>query len=775
MGLTVILYDKDATEFEDNGLCVLSPSQCSVAEIAGGKYELHIEHPYDEYGKFTMLVEDYLIKAPVPPVSLPEITLPALTLWKTNKATDLYSKLPVGRYPTQEETCIENIRNNASSYAWVMTKFYNVGDYVVRNGVIYKAKSFTLHKPPGEDSSVWARVGLVNDPSPYPTYDPGTVEESLAANEKITKIADYNSEWIRARSIRGKVGYVKRADCDETTETEGQTIPAQTITEQVFRIYSVSADDEARMVSVDARHISYDFQGNALYDCVLTEATPADAIAIIQGALMIPDNRAIGCNITDKTVTADWSFKNPISALLDPGEGLLKAIDGNLYRNNRDFYLLDLTRTGITLKYGLNLRGVKWTRNNENVITRIVPRCNNGSDGYIYLEDMYVESPYASLFSYPRIYVMDCKYAVGEKHEKPDGTTITWDENSCRTQMEADAEAMFTNEHVDGVDVTLDVNFLLIGDTEEYKQYRGLQTVRMYDTIKVQLEQMGNIIEINAMVTEYQWDCLRKRFYSVRLGTVKNFNRRISGYRVVNQSITYDKLSPDLINRIRSANASASMSSGSGGGVSPSGDGYALPANTKDDDGIVTKGNGQANKVWKTDAQGNPDWRDDSTGSVSDNDPTLAWGTRSKVGDVAGTDLHVTMPSNPDTWRPVVDNLTSTDTDKSLSAKQGKVLHDAQVPLTSHIGEAKLSTSTPVEFSCPTGYGIVMLIAMWQGRGGDILSAKITNNALSVRSLVTGTDYSGTNPGLSYNSSTHKLTITQAAPSLTTILYIQTL
>lgn len=47
-----------------------------------------------------------------------------------------------------------------------------------------------------------------------------------------------------------------------------------------------------------------------------------------------------------------------------------------------------------------------------------------------------------------------------------------------------------------------------------------------------------------------------------------------------------------------------------------------------------------------------------------------------KVGTITingtGTDLYA--PTNTDTWRPVVDNLTSTATDSSLSANQGKVL-----------------------------------------------------------------------------------------------------
>lgn len=35
--------------------------------------------------------------------------------------------------------------------------------------------------------------------------------------------------------------------------------------------------------------------------------------------------------------------------------------------------------------------------------------------------------------------------------------------------------------------------------------------------------------------------------------------------------------------------------------------------------------------------------------AVTDNNPTLAWGTKSKVGTVGSTDIHVTMPANPNT------------------------------------------------------------------------------------------------------------------------------
>lgn len=62
---------------------------------------------------------------------------------------------------------------------------------------------------------------------------------------------------------------------------------------------------------------------------------------------------------------------------------------------------------------------------------------------------------------------------------------------------------------------------------------------------------------------------------------------------------------------------------------------------------------------------------------VADNNPTLSWGTKSKVATVDGTDIHVTMPANPNTdtkvtqtitessnvsWRPLVLGYSYSDT-----------------------------------------------------------------------------------------------------------------
>lgn len=554
----VCLFDPMEKRFNGNGICVLSPTKCTVTETAGGEYELEMEHLYDPYGKYLMLVEDYIIRAPVPPMVIPEVTIPASSVWNVKSnitSTPLYSRLP-----SYNQSIAGKISQNPSTFMWDSQKRYPKGEHVLyTNNKIYQAKVTNTGYAPSGHPEVWEFVCNLPDPSDPETtpsggsYDPGTIIENIAGGASVTKLADYSATYMKVRSALGKVGYIKRADCEETaTDPEGTVVPSRTIIDQLFRIYSVSSEDDTHTVKVSARHISYDYQKNALYDCQLNETDPATAIALIQGSLMYEDNRLIACDMTQPTIKADYSFQNPVQALLDPDEGVAGQLRAKVLRDNEDIFILDNSnpRQGPGITYGVNLRGVSWERNIEDIVTRIIPRADDGNKGKLYLDELFVDSPNIDDFAVISIEVLDSEYSVGQKIEKADGTEITLTREDVLQRMREEAEKRYSVDKCDAVLVTLDVQFLLLGDTEQYKQYKDLQRVNIYDQITVKTGPSG--MEITAQVTGYEWDCLMRRYNEITVGRIYGQNRRqVAGFQMATGAITYSKLAPGLISKLK--------------------------------------------------------------------------------------------------------------------------------------------------------------------------------------------------------------------------------
>ena len=69
------VYPPDCTDFSGNGLGTISPSSALVKETLNGEYELEIVHPLDDTGKWHRLSEGYIIRAPVPSATTPQVAL----------------------------------------------------------------------------------------------------------------------------------------------------------------------------------------------------------------------------------------------------------------------------------------------------------------------------------------------------------------------------------------------------------------------------------------------------------------------------------------------------------------------------------------------------------------------------------------------------------------------------------------------------------------------------------------------------------------------------
>ena len=57
------IYSSDTTDFNNNGLGVLTPSSCIIRERMNGEYSLEMTHIYDDKEKWKLIEEHNVIRA----------------------------------------------------------------------------------------------------------------------------------------------------------------------------------------------------------------------------------------------------------------------------------------------------------------------------------------------------------------------------------------------------------------------------------------------------------------------------------------------------------------------------------------------------------------------------------------------------------------------------------------------------------------------------------------------------------------------------------------
>ena len=530
------VYDPGHEYFNSNGDAVLTPISGSHRQVAGGSYNLTLVHPIDPDGKWVHLVPDAVIKAPVPEETI----------------ENAFSGLDVDVYKTNQAAALRSGPHEPTTItygSWSAGTTYSVGAKVTYDNRNYQCTNF-------DESSGYIMVPPPNSPwwteiARKTSGDPVLV--NLKSGTDLYYVSGPTDGWYVMSTTYGLEGYIK---ADYVTYdrhlTPAETQP-RTIRDQLFRITAATVDTKEMRVTVEAEHVSYDLNGVLIDHAKIVRKPPAQALAWIESAFMIEYRGMIATNMTssaDTNYSAEISGKSGMFAILDQDKGVVPTFDAEFRRDNWDLFVMNKTNTdrGFRIRYGNNLQGVNWKIDRPQV-TRVVPVAKDEDGSELYLDPVkWVDSPHINEYPVIRMERLKVPGQVG----KDDGTetATNWTAAALRAEMTKQAQARFTVDKADQIQHEITVEFERLGDTDEYKDFKALQQVVLYDTVVVMDERVG--LGASVTVTEIEYDILKEKITALKLTNVNPYNvKNVSGFNVLVNTITGDKLTDDAGDGIR--------------------------------------------------------------------------------------------------------------------------------------------------------------------------------------------------------------------------------
>ena len=294
-------------------------------------------------------------------------------------------------------------------------------------------------------------------------------------------------------------------------------VPADGKEEQPFRIYSISKPLNG-IVEINAEHISYQ-----LIHIPVSPFTAGSAAAAMAG---LKTNAAEACPFTfwtDKEVTGNFKVTEPASirSTLGGTEGSILDVFGT-GEYEFDHYTVKLhlhrgTDNGVTLRYGKNITDIKQEENIANTYTGVMPYWkgsgDNNEEEVVTLTEKVLHSSNASHFPYQRTIPLDM--------------SSNFETKPTESQLRSAAQSYMTANNIGVPAVSLDVSFIALWQTEEYKEVANLERINLCDTVTVEFPTLEVSAQAKVIKTEY--DVLRDRYQKLELGEARtNFTQTVA-------------------------------------------------------------------------------------------------------------------------------------------------------------------------------------------------------------------------------------------------------
>ena len=279
--------------------------------------------------------------------------------------------------------------------------------------------------------------------------------------------------------------------------------PNVTAKAQPFRVYRITKPING-IVTVYAQHISYDLSGTAVLPFKAGSAA---------AALQALKNNSVGENSfefwTDKSTVAEMAVKTPASvrAMLGGVEGSVLDTYGGEYE--WDGYTVKLynkrgQNRGVSIRYGKNLIDLTQEENCAGVYTAVMPFWADNEGNTTILDKKTV--PVEGTFDFERVFVLDLS---SEFENQP-----------TQEELKLYTEKYIETNRIGIPQVSINLSFVQLEQTEEYKNNALLERVNLCDEVNVVFEKLG--VSATAKVIKTVYNVLLNRYESVELGDAKS-------------------------------------------------------------------------------------------------------------------------------------------------------------------------------------------------------------------------------------------------------------
>lgn len=307
--------------------------------------------------------------------------------------------------------------------------------------------------------------------------------------------------------------------------------PNETSDPQPFDIKEITPSMDKMTATIYAQHVRYRMNG--------IPVSPFSAQGINDALAGLKQNSLIKHPFTFYTDIVNGSSKfnvglpETLGSLLGGKKGsILDTFSGSagceyeFDRFNVKLHAHRGTDSGVSIRYAKNLTGCKMESSIESVYTGVLAywqKKEEGKEELLSSDIQYITNH----TSYPReyIYMLDC--------------SSDFEDTPTVEQLNAKALNYAVNNRIGEPSVNVDVSFIPLWGTEEYKAIAPLERVCLCDTVTVRFDLLG--VNVKAIVNKTVYDVLSEKYDSISIGSAKSKLGETIKQEVHNQAETVKK------------------------------------------------------------------------------------------------------------------------------------------------------------------------------------------------------------------------------------------